>query len=257
MKQQTTDRARDVLNHAMDIHAGSAICLGENNFLEKFYKSAPIGITVEGSNTLTRNLIIFGQGLNKSHPHIFNVFNSVQNDDERDFSKHFRSLVGDSIRLYIQGLLNNNSVSKVSNLGHFTFYKRMIDSQTMKFAALSNFVAMLGGQIKSNQTISALMADIMSNIYLANSVIYYTNEEGGDERIGAYCLYRLAIDTSDKINSVIFNYPTENRGMKLLLYLLTPVRVQFDFNKNRELMEHFKRNESDILCLLKGGYYIR
>ena len=38
MKQQTTDRARDVLNDAMDIHAGSSICLGEGNFLEKFYR---------------------------------------------------------------------------------------------------------------------------------------------------------------------------------------------------------------------------
>ena len=64
MKQQTTDRGRTVLDYAMDIHAGSAICLGYGNFLEKFYRSAPIGITVEGSNTLTRNLIIFGQGLN-------------------------------------------------------------------------------------------------------------------------------------------------------------------------------------------------
>ena len=60
MKQQTTDRARTVLDGGMDIHAGSAICLGENNFLEKFYRSAPIGITVEGSNTLTISLIIFG-----------------------------------------------------------------------------------------------------------------------------------------------------------------------------------------------------
>ena len=66
MKQQTTERAKYVLNDAMDIHAGSAICLGPNNFLEKFYRSAPIGITVEGSNTLTRSLIIFAQGLNKS-----------------------------------------------------------------------------------------------------------------------------------------------------------------------------------------------
>jgi acyl-CoA dehydrogenase len=45
MKEQTTERAREVLNHGMDIHAGSAICLGENNFLEKFYRSAPVGIT--------------------------------------------------------------------------------------------------------------------------------------------------------------------------------------------------------------------
>ena len=42
MKQQTTDRARDILNEAMDIHAGGAICLGDNNFLEKFYRAAQL-----------------------------------------------------------------------------------------------------------------------------------------------------------------------------------------------------------------------
>ena len=73
MKQQCTERARLVLNEAMDIHAGASICLGYSNFLEKFYRSVPIGITVEGSNTLTRSLIIFGQGLNKSHPYIFSI----------------------------------------------------------------------------------------------------------------------------------------------------------------------------------------
>ena len=84
MKQQTTDRAREVLNMAMDVHAGSSICLGYGNFLEKFYRSGPIGITVEGSNTLTRNLIIFGQGLNKSHPHISDIVDAtlVNNKDK-------------------------------------------------------------------------------------------------------------------------------------------------------------------------------
>ena len=38
MKQQTTERGRIVLNEAMDIHAGAAICKGRSNFLEKFYK---------------------------------------------------------------------------------------------------------------------------------------------------------------------------------------------------------------------------
>ena len=81
MKEQTTERGRKVINESIDIHAGSAICLGPNNFTEKFYRGAPIGITVEGSNTLTKNLIIFGQGLNKSHPHIYNIYESIVNDD--------------------------------------------------------------------------------------------------------------------------------------------------------------------------------
>ena len=59
MKQQCTERGRIVLNEAMDIHAGASICLGYSNFLEKFYRSAPIGITVEGSNTLTRSSSLY------------------------------------------------------------------------------------------------------------------------------------------------------------------------------------------------------
>ena len=49
------------------------ICLGYSNFLEKILLKCSTGITVEGSNTLTRSLIIFGQGLNKSHPFIFPI----------------------------------------------------------------------------------------------------------------------------------------------------------------------------------------
>ena len=41
MKQQTTERGRNVLNHALDIHGGAGICIGHSNFLEKFYRSAP------------------------------------------------------------------------------------------------------------------------------------------------------------------------------------------------------------------------
>jgi acyl-CoA dehydrogenase len=85
MKYQTTERARTILNNGMDIYAGSGICIGENNFFTKFYNSSPVGITVEGSNTLTRGLIIFGQGLNKSHPYIFPIFQSIQDNNINDF----------------------------------------------------------------------------------------------------------------------------------------------------------------------------
>ena len=93
MKEQTTERARIVLNEAMDIHAGASICLGYSNFLEKFYRCAPVGITVEGSNTLTRSLIIFGQGLNKSHPHIFPILDSILQNDEATFLQNFKEIV--------------------------------------------------------------------------------------------------------------------------------------------------------------------
>ena len=100
MKEQTTERARNVLLDGMDIHGGSAICKGENNLMEKFYRSVPIGITVEGSNTLTKNLIIFGQGLNKSHPYIYPVLESIINNDSESFNKNLSDIVNHSIKLY-------------------------------------------------------------------------------------------------------------------------------------------------------------
>ena len=92
VKQQCTERARTVLNEAMDIHAGSSICLGYSNFLEKFYRIAPIGITVEGSNTLTRSLIVFGQGLNKSHPYVFSLLDSILDNNIDKFGEQFNKI---------------------------------------------------------------------------------------------------------------------------------------------------------------------
>ena len=99
MKQQCTERGRIVINEAMDIHGGAAICKGYSNFLEKYYKGVPIGITVEGSNTLTRSLIIFGQGLNKSHPYIFPILESILNENLEDFKKNFNKIIKHSIFL--------------------------------------------------------------------------------------------------------------------------------------------------------------
>ena len=110
MKQQCTERARKVLDGGMDVYAGSAICMGDNNFIAKFYKSAPVGITVEGSNTLTRSLIIFGQGLNKSHPYIGNIVTNIQENNQVEFSKNIKSMVGHTINCYFKSLFNITSI---------------------------------------------------------------------------------------------------------------------------------------------------
>ncbi|MET0290872.1 MAG: acyl-CoA dehydrogenase, partial [Steroidobacteraceae bacterium] len=62
LKYHVTEFGRQVAADAMDVHGGKGIMLGPRNYLGRAWQAAPIGITVEGANILTRNLIIFGQG---------------------------------------------------------------------------------------------------------------------------------------------------------------------------------------------------
>lgn len=190
MKQQCTERGRIVLNEAMDIHAGASICIGPNNFLEKFYRSAPIGITVEGSNTLTRSLIIFGQGLNKSHPYIFPVLETILNNDEKNFYPAFRQIVGHSIKSLLQAVFT-------SEVG--------LNRQLLTFACLANFVALRGGGIKKQQMLSGDMADVFSNLYLATSVRYADEHNPVSEKLTKYVIDRLVCENQHKINKIIDN----------------------------------------------------
>src|SRR6185312_9205810 len=69
-KYHMTERMRQILVDAMDIHGGKGICLGPNNYLGRAYETIPIAITVEGANILTRSMIIFGQGAIQCHPFV-------------------------------------------------------------------------------------------------------------------------------------------------------------------------------------------
>ncbi|MGL5598871.1 MAG: acyl-CoA dehydrogenase, partial [Aeromonas sp.] len=54
VKYHFTDRAQKCIIDAMDIHGGKAICMGPNNYVARSYQGAPIAVTVEGANILTR-----------------------------------------------------------------------------------------------------------------------------------------------------------------------------------------------------------
>lgn len=242
MKEQTTERARTVLNDAMDIHAGSSICLGENNFLEKFYRSAPIGITVEGSNTLTKNLIIFGQGLNKSHPYIFPIFESLINNNLKDFRKNFNAIVGHSLRCY-----TNCFDFTINEQVKYTLYH-----QTRAFSCLANFVALKGGEIKRNQYISGSMAQLMSNLYLGHSVIYKNENSNISQYLTDYCLKRLVYENNLLINEIIDNY-----GSNFIKKILYPLRRKINvvnYDDDRKLMKELYNNPKIMEEISKDCY---
>ena len=236
MKQQTTDRARDVINLSMDIHAGASICLGYSNFLEKFYRSGPIGITVEGSNTLTKSLIVFGQGLNKSHPYIGNIVDNILNDDKDKLYDNVKSILNHSFKLYFKSLIPEFSSD----------IEKKLNKQIINFANLSNFVALKGGAIKQEQYLSGDMADIFSNLYLAHSVIWYHKNYNVSLKLTNYCVERLLNENKILFNRVLDN----NKVIKPLLYHLK-YNIKNDCYKSKNnIIEEIIENK-EILNVLE------
>jgi len=205
MKQQTTERGRKVLDNAMDIYAGSAICMGENNFLSKYYQSLPVGITVEGSNTLTRSLIIFGQGLNKSHPYVGSIVTNIQETNFPEFSKNIKDMVAYTIKSYAASITTLSSFKSNPD--------NVLRNLNTNFTHLVNVVALMGGALKKEQIISGHMADVFSNLYLGYSLLYNFDKYGLDERARRICLTRLNNETTISISKIIPALPLHLRLM--------------------------------------------
>jgi acyl-CoA dehydrogenase len=248
MKQQSTERARTVLNHGMDIYSGSAICTGENNFFTKFYNASPVGITVEGSNTLTRGLIIFGQGLNKSHPYIFPIFQTLQENNIPLFTKNFNSLIKNILVNYGRLL---NPVERFTKRGQPQF---RLELATVKFSILSNYIALLGGKIKQKQMISGNMADILSNLYLGYSLIWYHHTYNTNMILRDACLNYLLQEIEKKMNLIISNYPIAS--LKPFLCPLTTKTTYTNLEDNNKLYKYLIINE-DLNELFNNEIYYR
>ena len=249
MKQQSTERAKQVINDGMEVSAGSAIMLGPNNFMEKYYRSVPVGLVVEGANILTRSLIIFGQGINKSHPYINNILDSILEDDIKKFKESMIPMVKHCVNLYLEAIING-----LTPLGYFKFRytENRLDLQTMHFAGLSNFVALLGGKLKSEQYISGSMADILSNLYLAHSIIWFEKHNKVSTIMRDYCVDRLCEENVILFNNVVENYPY----FKFLLY---PFRLKKypELFENRDIIMNELLNNDKLLNVIREDIQIK
>jgi len=235
MKQQTTERARIVLTHGMDIYAGSAICTGHNNFFTDFYLSSPVGITVEGSNTLTRSLMIFGQGLNKSHPHIFPIFQAITDNNLSQFKMEFNRMIGHFVGNYGRAVIGRGTT---------------LESLTAKYANLVNFVALYGGGIKGRQVLSGHMADALSCLYFAYALRWYNQHVFRNDTVQDYMEYRLTQEIASHINEVIANYDIP--FLSGLLSLTSIKNTHYNWSWDRRLLHELEKNPVIVSDLTKG-----
>lgn len=180
-KHYNTELMRKVVNDAMDILGGAGISRGPRNVMAHPYIAAPIGITVEGANIMTRTLIIFGQGALRAHPFAYKEVSAVENNDLGAFDKAFWGHVGHVVaNLCRSVLLSFTRARFVCTPGgkNKRIYQKL--AWTSAVFALMADVAMgsLGGSLKTKGKITGRFADILSWMYLLTCVLRRYEAEG-------------------------------------------------------------------------------
>ncbi|WP_183432926.1 acyl-CoA dehydrogenase [Mesorhizobium sp. RMAD-H1] len=189
MKYHATDRMRDSIVKAMDIHGGKAIIDGPRNYLGGQYRSVPIGITVEGANILTRNLMIFGQGAIRSHPYMLEELQALSDSDkargldrfDRTLWKHIGHAFATAWRAFSRGW-SGGRLAPAPEGAAMPHHWQQLSRYASAFALLTDLsLATLGGALKRKEMISARLGDILSELYLLGAVLKRFEDEGRQE----------------------------------------------------------------------------
>ena len=154
MKYETTSRARSVVNDAMDVVGGAGICRGPSNAIGNGYMALPIAITVEGANILTRSMITFGQGLNRAHPNLIKIVNTIEKgDDVKGFMKEVTGFLGHLFTNVVNSLTRTATRprSKADLLG---YYEGQLSKLAANFALSADLALVLGGRLKFEEMLS-------------------------------------------------------------------------------------------------------
>lgn len=213
LKYHTTERARQVICDAMDIHGGKGICLGPNNYLGRGYEGTPIGITVEGANILTRSLIIFGQGAIRCHPYVFREMESMRNNDLVAFDKAFFAHAGFILANLTKSLIFGWSDAHLTAAPTSSVkrYYQLIHKYSANLAFLADFsMATLGGELKRKEKLSARLGDMLSSLYLASAVVKRFYEDGEpitDLPLVEWSCQQLMHECETALDGVIRNFP--------------------------------------------------
>ena len=186
VKYHLTHRSQHSLIDAMDIHGGKGICMGPNNYLARGYQGAPIAITVEGANILTRCMIIYGQGAIRCHPYVLSEMLSVQEPDAQKALGQFDNAVfghigfaiSNTVRSFWLGLTHARFSSTPVSDATAPYYRQM-NRLSANLSLLSDVaMATLGGELKRKERLSARLGDVLSQLYLVSATLKRFNDDG-------------------------------------------------------------------------------
>ena len=234
LKYVSTDRMRQSVNDALDIHGGRGICDGPANYIQGAYQMVPVGITVEGANILTRSLITFAQGSLRSHPYFFAEIEALADEDEDRGVEDFEKLFDDHRAFLFSNaagaLFHNVTLGAFAaapiDAGDMKHWWRQLSRASRSFALVADLtVALLGGGLKVKQKISGRMADALAELYLLSSILKRYEDDGrqgADRKLVAYCARNGLARFDQALRGVVDNFP-----VRWAAWLMGPLVLPF------------------------------
>ncbi len=229
LKYHLTEGGRRIVNDGMDILGGKAICEGPDNLLAALYHGTPIGITVEGANILTRNMIIFGQASVRSHPYILKEMEAARLEDKNEARRRFSDLMARHVHHSVRNTMNsfffgltNGWLSRTPKCSpEQAVYFRHINRLSAAYATVADFILMLlGPAVKRKERISALLGDIMSHLYLASCALRHWDIQGrhaADLPLMHWACQHSLHQAEESLDRLLQNFPNPWFGIMMRL----------------------------------------
>lgn len=228
-KYHATELGRQVAIDAMDIHGGKGIVLGPRNYLGRSWQAAPIPITVEGANILTRSMMIFGQGAIRCHPWVLKEMQAAQHPDpqtrlvefDRNLFGHIGFAISNAVRSLWFGLTAARIGSAPGDAYTRPFYRRLNRYSANLALVADTSMLLLGGKLKFKEKLSARLGDVLSQLYIASAMLKRFQDDGhpaSEKPLLSWAMYDAFYKIEKALSGALRNFPIRPVGW--LLWLL-------------------------------------
>lgn len=216
LKYHTTEMGRQVIIDAMDIHGGKGVCEGPNNPVSGNYQGVTVGITVEGANIMTRNLMIFGQGAFLAHPYVLDEMRAAKNSDVREAGKlglkHLFNMLGNAVFSFGMGITNGAGSGGMYRDGADAAYYARINRMSSAFSYAADLtMIILQSKLMRLERTSALLGDTFSHLYMASNALRRFHLDGRpkeDAPLMKWAVERSLYKAEEALYELIDNHPS-------------------------------------------------
>lgn len=225
-KYHCTNSAREIAKDVMDVIGGKGIILGPRNFAGRSWQAAPIAITVEGANIMTRSLLIFGQGSILCHPWILKEMRAAQDPDAKAglaaldaaLYPHIGGAMSNAVRSVWFGL-TGAGIGAVPGDAYTRKFFRKLNRYAANLALLTDIsLGALGGRLKFKESLSGRLGDVLSHLYMMGAVLKRHHDEGcpeADKPLLAWAFHNSAYEIELALSQALRNFPIKPLGWLL------------------------------------------